>query len=339
MEVPCTIQTSKVVEHSDSDGSTYSVEVSYRYKVNGQPFVSSRYKFMTGSSSGHSGKQAVVDALPPGKQTVCYVDPNNPAEAVIERGFTSDLLFGLIPLVFVMIGAGGLIGMVVYKGKKIRPSGSPGPSPPRPGPVTLKPTTSPGTRLGCAIGFSLFWNGIVSIFLFQVIDGWRHGHGEGCMTIFLVPFVLVGIGGIGAIFYYFLALFNPRPTLKLSSGVAALGETIELEWETEGNVNRVTSFAITLEGREEATYRRGTTTTTDKSVFTTIELAKSKGRDFRRGKVKVAIPADTMHSFAAKNNKIVWCLKVKGDIPKWPDVNEEFAFEVRPQRLAAGGRT
>jgi hypothetical protein len=35
-----------------------------------------------------------------------------------------------------------------------------------------------------------------------------------------------------------------------------------------------------------------------------------------------------MHSFAAKNNKIVWTLHVRGEIPRWPDVDDEFPFTV-----------
>jgi len=184
----------------------------------------------------------------------------------------------------------------------------------------------------------LFWNGIVSIFMVQTIAGWTSGNGDGCSTAFLIPFVLVGLGLIVLVFYYFLALFNPRPTLRVSESSVALGDTVELEWETAGNVDRVKEFTITLEGREEATYRRGTSTSTDKSVFATIELVKStRGKDMRRGKVKVSLPADTMHTFRSSNNKILWCLKLKGDIPKWPDVSEEFALEVLPQRLPAGG--
>ena len=37
-----------------------------------------------------------------------------------------------------------------------------------------------------------------------------------------------------------------------------------------------------------------------------------------------------MHTFAAPHNKVVWCLKVRGEIPRWPDVDEEFPLEVLP---------
>ena len=76
----------------------------------------------------------------------------------------------------------------------------------------------------------------------------------------------------------------------MSSSSAALGESVEVEWEMSGSVDRIRSFTISFEGREEATYRRGTTTSTDKSVFTRIELLKlTRSKEMRRGKVKVAI--------------------------------------------------
>ncbi|HVR86994.1 MAG TPA: DUF3592 domain-containing protein, partial [Planctomycetota bacterium] len=85
-EVPCTILASHVQTHSGTKGgSTYSVEVSYEYVLDDQRHVGTRYKFMSGSSSGYSGKKAIVDQLKPGTQTVCYVSKRDPGDSVIER--------------------------------------------------------------------------------------------------------------------------------------------------------------------------------------------------------------------------------------------------------------
>ena len=106
--VPCTMLESRVEEHPGDDGSTYSVEVRYRYEVEGREYTGDRYRFLGGSSSGHSGKQAVVDRLSPGTVTTCYVDPADPTKAVLHRGFQAEYLFGLIPGLFVAIGVGGI---------------------------------------------------------------------------------------------------------------------------------------------------------------------------------------------------------------------------------------
>jgi hypothetical protein len=37
-----------------------------------------------------------------------------------------------------------------------------------------------------------------------------------------------------------------------------------------------------------------------------------------------------MHSFSANNNKIIWTLTVKGEISRWPDVDESFDVTVSP---------
>ncbi|HVR35856.1 MAG TPA: DUF3592 domain-containing protein, partial [Methylomirabilota bacterium] len=109
VETPCVVESSQVRSHSSDDGTTYSVDILYRYEVNGREYKSNRYHFMGGSSSGWGAKRAIVREHPPGRETVCYVNPRDSTEAVLERGFTHDLWFGLIPLVFVGVGAGGLL--------------------------------------------------------------------------------------------------------------------------------------------------------------------------------------------------------------------------------------
>jgi hypothetical protein len=340
---PCTILKSDVATHRGSKGSlTYSIEVTYEYSVDDQTYSSSQYWFAEGSSSGYDGKKEVVDRIPPGTRSTCYVNRRNPREAVLERGVTGELFLGLIPMVFALVGGGGLFAVFIYKKKPRAPVAATSHHPPapgsKPGAARLKASASPVGRLGCTFFLAVFWNGIVSVFFLETVSGWVQGNPDGCLTLFIIPFLLVGLGLIGLVGYYFLALFNPRPVLQVSSASAALGDTVEIEWETPGNVDRVKGFTITLEGREEATYRRGTSTATDKSTFATIEIVKStKGRDMRRGKAKVAIPADSMHSFKSSNNKFVWSFQLKGDIPKWPDVSEEFPFEVLPQRPPPGG--
>jgi len=136
---------------------------------------------------------------------------------------------------------------------------------------------------------------------------------------------------IGVIGYFFLALFNPRATLTVNANAIPLGGALELQWRLTGRVQAVKRLRICLEGREEATYRRGTSSCTDKEVFATVELADATDHhDIRAGQHKVTLRADTMHSFESDHNKIVWALRVHGEIQRWPDVNEEFPVVVLP---------
>jgi hypothetical protein len=119
--------------------------------------------------------------------------------------------------------------------------------------------------------------------------------------------------------------------LTLLPPAVPLGGSARLSWEMVGSAGRVRTLTVTLEGREEAEYRRGTRTETARSRFYRIELAREQGRAaIRAGGLTVKLPAGSMHSLKARHNKIIWSLKVTGEISRWPDVAEEFPFEVLP---------
>ena len=200
--------------------------------------------------------------------------------------------------------------------------------------VALEPGTPAVAKVIFALVFAGFWNGIVSVFLIDVIRSFRDGSPDWGGAAFMTPFVAVGLGAIGFFVYFLLAMFNPRPFLSVSANPVALDETLDVEWTTTGSVERIKSYRITLEGREAATYTHGTTTSTDTETFAVLEVAKGAGGSgFREGSAKISFPAKAMHSFSASHNKIAWVLRVKGDIPFWPDVNEEFEIQVDPRRV------
>jgi hypothetical protein len=342
-ETTCTVLESRVAESSDSDGTTYRPEIVYTYSSGGRAYQSNRYDFPGLWSSGRSGKEEIVARYPPGARVSCWINPADPEQAVLSREFGAAYLLGLIPVVFLLVGAGGLV-WAVRAGRRAREaamspvtagSASPfGVEPPAGaglGPLELRSALSPmGKLLG--LGFAaLFWNGIVSVFLWQVVATWRSGQPNGCLTAFLIPFVLVGLGLIFGVFRQFLVLFNPRCSLTLSPGVLAPGEGTYLQWRLEGSSSRVRRLRITLEGREEARYRRGTDTYTDRETFASVTVVDStQPFEIANGSTGFSVPAGTMPSFSAEHNKIVWSLKVQCEIPNWPDSEEEYEVLVRP---------
>ena len=52
----------------------------------------------------------------------------------------------------------------------------------------------------------------------------------------------------------------------------------------------------------------------------------------RGGQARVVLPAGLMHSWTAGHNKIIWSLHIRGDIPWWPDLKEEFPLTVLPRK-------
>lgn len=350
VEAPCAVVSSRVVENRGEDGTTYRPEIVYKYDYLGKPYESKRYDFFEVSSSGRRSKQKIVDAHPPGKKTVCYVDPTDPSTSVLNRDFSWSFLFILLPLVFILVGGGGMYwGFVAlvksptateaditeWKPDEIKAAqlgaDSPVPLAEHSGPVELKPETTALGKVGCSLFVALFWNGITSIFVFKVYSDWAAGRSPWFETIFMLPFVAVGLGLIGAVFYYIMASFNPKPIMRISDATIPLGTTAELEWRFAGNTGSIQKMTIDLIGRESATYRRGTDTITDTEDFYQETLFEAfDAFDMQEGRVDVSIPTDTIHSFEGGNNSITWHLEVKGDIALWPDVNQSFSIFVLP---------
>lgn len=258
------------------------------------------------------------------------------------------VLVGLLPLIFVAVGAGGMIrsmkgsrngqsatveiaGAGAQIDKTYADTSNLGYEDISSESIVLKSKHSPLTKLLVKIFAAAICNGAISIFVVNAIQNYTKGNPNWVMMLFLIPFVLLGIGLICSVFYSFLSLFNPRPRLILRPGIMQLGDAAELQWEIFGKVQRISEFSIKLKGHEEATYRRGTDTCTDKETFYEMELfSMSDWMQMQTGEVGVVIPPDTMHTFKADNNKVIWSLEVHGDIKRWPDLKEEFEIKVVP---------
>ncbi|HEX6861974.1 MAG TPA: DUF3592 domain-containing protein [Thermoanaerobaculia bacterium] len=330
-ETPAVIVESQVLESSDSDSTTYKADVHFTYTFEGREYRSNRYNFLDAYSSGRSGKEEIVAYYSPGLRTVCWVNPENPSEAVLKKDFSASYLIGLLPLVFLLAGAGVMwLGVKAGSQKKVSVAGA-APVVASPGPVELKPTATPmGKFIGLTL-VALFWNGIVSVFVWQAVQGWRTGNPDGCLTAFISIFVVIGLLIIFGALRQFLVLFNPRVRLTLSSGSLRIGEPAYLQWNIAGSASRVKRLAMVLEGREEARYRRGTDTYTDRSVFATVPIVDTAHSfEIPAGSASFSVPQGTLPSFSATNNKIIWQLKVTCDIPGWPDSEDDYEIAVRP---------
>lgn len=362
-EVPCTVERSEVESHPGDDSTTYSIEVLYTYRLGARSYRSDRYSFAIGSDGNYSRKQEIVDSLPPGTRTVCWVNPNDPFDSVLSRKLGHYWWFAFLPLIFVAVGLGGIYAVLKNGNVKVLGRGKssldPGPSndprlsndPSRPPDVlgllgsdtgkeeaslhsmekVLEPSAGPVAKFAGMFFIALFWNGIVSVFLWQIIKGYRDGNPDGCLSLFIIPFVLVGLLLLISVPYQFMAMFNPTPRLVLRPGRLRTGEPSTLAWSFEGRSGRISSLKVTLQGQESARYRRGTDTTTVSNTFFDETLVERlDGSGVTTGEVVVAVPADTMPSFDGGNNKIIWKIKLAGEIRLWPDVSFDFPIDLEP---------
>jgi uncharacterized membrane protein len=348
-EASCVVLESRVAYHAGSKGTTYKPDILYSYSVGGTAYQSRRYNMLDVYSSGYDGKAEIVARYPPGRQTSCWVDPTDPSRAVLTRDFTPGYLAGLLPLIFVAAGGFGLVwALRQSRTARVASLAAAGPGNPATpfgvvipaeagSPLELRPKA---TRLGTLLGLifvSIFWNGIVSVFFWQAVQLWRAGTPNGCMTAFLVPFVIIGLLLIFGVIRQFLVLFNPRLKITLSRGVLAPGEPVQLQWALSSQGTGVRRLRIVLEGREEATYRRGTDTCTDRETFASIVVVDTdQPFAIPAGSTTLEVPAGTMPSFVAEHNKVLWMLKATCEIKGWPDSDDEYEVVVTPSHRFGG---
>ena len=115
-ETPCEVLESKVKTHSDLErGDWFSLDMSFKYEFDGQDYSSDRYDLSTGGCN--EPVQAVVARLPAGTQTVCYVNPDFPSEAVMKRE-GEKIGFGLGAAACTFFGAVGMLLTLIIRMKK-----------------------------------------------------------------------------------------------------------------------------------------------------------------------------------------------------------------------------
>lgn len=328
MKTPCTVIWSRVKSHESDDSTTYSVDIFYEYQFAGQTHRSNRYRFMSGSSSGRTAKEGIVRKFSTGSQQICYVNPDLPEQAVILPGFSPVAFVALAPVAFLVIGLGLLIS-----GKRDQPDPEPTGAESPEGALTLRPQASRGLKVGGTVLMALFWNGIVSIFVNEAVESWQVGSPDWFLTLFMIPFVLIGLALIVAFFYQLLALANPVPSLTLPCGMPRAGERFEVTWTLTGRVSRVNRLVISLWGVESVTYRRGTDTATSREVFFESILAEAVDlSDISAGRASVQLPEDLIPSLTLPNNAILYQIRVTGEVPLWPDLGDEYDVTLLPRR-------
>jgi hypothetical protein len=112
--VPCVVDDSDVVVHScDHHGwpTSFAPAVTFTYTAADGPHTATGYRLREGGMP-EAEAEIIADRYPPGLQTSCWYDPDNPEKAVLTleadtRSMGTMVVFALV------LGLGGLVGWVV----------------------------------------------------------------------------------------------------------------------------------------------------------------------------------------------------------------------------------
>ena len=174
------------------------------------------------------------------------------------------------------------------------------------------------------------WNGVVWTALIGKMNS--TGSSDWFLAIVLSFFAFIGLAlAVGFIFALLKALYTPKPTIELSSETVDPLRATQLRWSFTGS-KPLLDLRITLVLREETQYRRGTDTVTDQHQIREVVLY-DRPEPPRDGTLSLTIPAGLPPSFSTKSNQLVWCLRLRGSVPRLPDVDDEFPLIVRPAIL------
>ncbi|MGA2060793.1 MAG: DUF3592 domain-containing protein [Thermoguttaceae bacterium] len=370
VEHPCKVIGRRLDEIEDKNGTLYRPQFQIEYSVNGVEYRPWTYTISNPYSSGKEIQQAILTKFSVGDTVPCWFNPLNPGQAVLVRGYNWWVYLVLfVPVAFIVIGAGGLIYLLLHWGKSAERSaamtqhaqdrdlfGASGaadheyPNVPQRADITNSPgtklryrlpiDTSPGwalfgTLLGCII-----WNSLVAMMVYFAVRGHLAGKPDWILTFFSIPFVL---GGLFLIVYFLRKLLVTAgigPTLlEISDHPLRPGGEYQVFLSQSGNLT-INSLSISLVCQEKATYRQGTNTRTElrpvysQDLFRRDNFQIPPGLPFETN-FPLNVPKGAMHSFKAGHNAIDWTLLVEGDVANWPDFKRAFSVVIYP----VNGRT
>jgi hypothetical protein len=196
-------------------------------------------------------------------------------------------------------------------------------------------TRSPGWQLLAVGVFNLVWNGMVSWLLVLAVGKHLAGEPEWLLTALVIPFAAIGTATLYYLFRLLLFATAIGPTsLEISDHPIFPGEMYRIYLSQAGRLS-VQSLTLSLVCDEEATYRQGTDTRTErrrvleKVLFERERFEILPGLPYEQ-ECELKFPENVMHSFQSDHNAVQWRLVVRGTVEKWSNYERNFPLVVYP---------
>jgi len=306
-----------------------------------------------------------------GTETPCWFDPDAPRTVILKRGYSWAmwLLTLLLPGALVAFGGSGLLRAVRAWGKseehravaaglpeKLAPMGqSPAEAPGFPGvPACDNLVNSPGTILSyrlpiespeswALLGFGLFalvWNAVLVVLAVGAGLDLMGGRIDWLLFGLIVPFAMVGIGGVVLFIRGLVLATAVGPTqVEVSDHPLHPGRSYEV-LVAQGGSGMLRTLELFLELEEQATFRQGTDTRTERVVvwsqpvkqWRDVELSPASRFE---AETTIRLPDRAMHSFHSEHNVVSWRFVVRGEPERWPSFCRVFPVVVFPATSAS----
>jgi Protein of unknown function (DUF3592) len=106
IETPCLVVSSQLVSERRSPQSNikHTIQVRYRYEVAGRSYLGHRIRRVDGPKGDLAEAQGLRQEFSPGQKLSCWVQPEEPAMAILRHDTRAPLYSIWFPLLFVIGG-------------------------------------------------------------------------------------------------------------------------------------------------------------------------------------------------------------------------------------------
>lgn len=256
VETPARILATELETHQDSDSTTYEVTARYEYSWRGQAYIGKRVGLSGGSDnigSFHQDRHSeLAHYLASGEPFRCYVNPEDPSEAILYREMRWGLfaLMGVFSLLFTGAGVGMMSAGFWGKRKLTEQEQLEAQNPEAPWRWKRdwsegRIRTSGNIQFLFPLIFAVFWNLISTPLLFilprEVIDN------DNKLALVALIFPLVGLGlAVWAVRAFLHWKKYGDSVFEMSTLPGVVGGTLAGRILTSVDIRPVSGFDLTL---------------------------------------------------------------------------------------------
>ncbi|QQL45099.1 DUF3592 domain-containing protein [Sulfuriroseicoccus oceanibius] len=116
-EHPCLILESRIIEDSRVPNALpeYRIDVRYTYEIDGTRYTGDQVRTRVRRLKEKEKLTGFAESIPAGTQTVCYVDPTDPTNAILQRDTKAALYTIWFPGLFLVGGLGIAASALIKK--------------------------------------------------------------------------------------------------------------------------------------------------------------------------------------------------------------------------------
>lgn len=123
LQRPCVILTAELQEVRGDDNSTWKAAFTYRYQFGNREYVGSQDNAFP-SSGARRNAQRRLDQLPVGTETICWVNPRQPQQALLDRSLHWFNAFAGLFFALIFCGAGAGVAYLGWRQRKANRQGA-----------------------------------------------------------------------------------------------------------------------------------------------------------------------------------------------------------------------